>query len=66
MPNSVRTRAITSRCQDEDEDKDEELQIIHGSVDGEGARISKDKNLPKVHIISLVSLALLTIIYHGE
>lgn len=75
MTNSVRTRAITSRCQDEDEDEDEEPQIIRGSVDGEGARrrpqralagLSKDKNLLKVHITSLVSLPLLTITYHGE
>lgn len=30
------------------------------------AGLSKDKNLPKGHIISLVSLPLLTITYHGE
>lgn len=42
MPNSVKTRAITSRCQDEDEDEDKELQIIHGSVDGGGAIRSQE------------------------
>lgn len=79
MPNSVKTRAITSRCQDEDEDEDEdkELQIIHGSVDGGGAIRSQEaskstswtlqgQKSPKVHIISLVSLTLLIITYHGS
>lgn len=76
MSNSVRTRTITSRCQDDDEDdEDEEPQIIRGSVDGEGAKrrpqralagLSKDKNLLKVHITSLVSLPLLTITHHGD